>query len=176
MEQGNNKEKNFYKAMLAIALPITLQNLISSSLNMVDTIMIGRLGETEIAAVGLANQIFFLFALLLFGTNSGASIFIAQFWGKKDIVNIKIPTPDISIQNQIVQEIESRLSVCDKIEESVESGLKKIEHLRQSILKKAFEGKLVSQDPEDPPAEELLKQIKIEKEKTKNNSKKKVKA
>jgi type I restriction enzyme S subunit len=64
---------------------------------------------------------------------------------RKDIVNIKIPTPDISIQNQIVQEIESRLSVCDKIEESVESGLKKIEHLRQSILRKAFEGKLVSQ-------------------------------
>jgi len=89
MEQSNNQEKNFYKAMLAIALPITLQNLISSSLNMVDTIMIGRLGETEIAAVGLANQIFFLFALLLFGTNSGASIFVAQFWGKKDIVNIR---------------------------------------------------------------------------------------
>lgn len=58
---------------------------------------------------------------------------------------------------------------------SGESGLIKIEHLRQSILKKAFEGKLVPQDPDDLPAEELLKQIKIEKEKIQNNSKKKVK-
>jgi type I restriction enzyme S subunit len=82
---------------------------------------------------------------------------------------------DIGEQEQIVQEIESRLSVCDKIEESVESGLIKIEHLQQSIFKKAFEGKLVPQDPNDLPAEELLKQIKIEKEKIQNNSKKKVK-
>lgn len=82
-------DKTFYKTMIAIAVPITLQNLISSSLNMVDTMMIGRLGETQIAAVGLANQVFFLFALLLFGINSGASIFIAQFWGKRDVTNIR---------------------------------------------------------------------------------------
>lgn len=89
--------------------------------------------------------------------------------------NLLIPVCIIKEQEQIVQKIESRLSVCDKIEESVESGLIKIEHLRQSILKKAFEGKLVPQDPDDLPAEELLKQIKIEKEKIQNNSKKKVK-
>lgn len=94
---------------------------------------------------------------------------------KRIIENYKIPVPEKIIQKKIVNEIESRLSVCDKIEESVESGLIKIEHLRQSILKKAFEGKLVLQDPKDLPAEELLKQIKIEKEKIQNNSKKKVK-
>lgn len=88
MEKKLFKDKIFYKSMFAIALPIALQNLISSSLNMVDTVMIGRLGETEIASVGLANQIFFLLALLLFGTNSGASIFVAQFWGKRDVKNI----------------------------------------------------------------------------------------
>lgn len=82
-------DKNFFKLMLSIALPITLQNLISSSLNMVDTVMVGELGETQIAAVGLANQIFFLFSLLLFGINSGTSIFISQFWGKKDVQNIR---------------------------------------------------------------------------------------
>jgi type I restriction enzyme, S subunit len=90
--------------------------------------------------------------------------------------HLKIHICSLEEQNQIVQEIESRLSVCDKIEESVESGLKKIKYLRQSILKKAFEGKLVSQDPEDLPASELLKEIKIQKEKIQNNSKKKVKA
>jgi putative MATE family efflux protein len=83
------KDRNFYKTMLAIALPISFQNLISSSLNMVDTVMIGRLGETQIAAVGLANQLFFLFILLMFGINSGCAIFTAQFWGKRDIANIR---------------------------------------------------------------------------------------
>ena len=89
MELNHLKDKIFYKTLLSIALPITIQNLISTSLNMVDTVMVGRLGETEIAAVGLANQVFFLFILLAFGINSGASIFIAQFWGKKDIINIR---------------------------------------------------------------------------------------
>lgn len=83
------EDKNFFKLMISIALPITLQNLISSSLNMVDTVMVGELGETQIAAVGLANQFYFFFSLLLFGINSGTSIFISQFWGKKDVVNIR---------------------------------------------------------------------------------------
>jgi putative MATE family efflux protein len=83
------KDKAFTKTLISIALPIVIQNFISSSLNMVDTMMIGRIGETEIASVGLANQYFFLFMLLLFGTNSGSAIFIAQFWGKQDIKNIR---------------------------------------------------------------------------------------
>jgi len=61
--------------------------------------------------------------------------------------------------------------VCDKVEKIVEQNLSKIEYLRQSILKKAFEGKLVSQDPNDLPACELLKQIKIKKDKMSKNGK-----
>ncbi|BES64490.1 MATE family efflux transporter [Gottschalkiaceae bacterium SANA] len=80
--------KDFVKRLLSIAVPVTLQNLIASSLNLVDTIMIGSLGEGSIAAVGLANQFFFLFHLLIFGTLSGMTVFIAQFWGKKDLPNI----------------------------------------------------------------------------------------
>ena len=68
-------------------------------------------------------------------------------------------------QIQIVNEIESRLSVCDKIEESIEQGLQQAEALRQSILKKAFEGKLVPQDPNDEPASVLLERIKAESQK-----------
>lgn len=82
------KDKKFYIQMMAIALPIAMQNLISSSLNMVDTVMIGALGERSISAVGLANQIYFLLVLFLFGINSGISIYISQFWGKQDVKSI----------------------------------------------------------------------------------------
>lgn len=83
------KDKAFYRMLLAIGIPIALQNLVSSALNMLDTMMIGRLGENEIAAVGLANQFFFVFVLILFGINSGAGIFTSQFWGRRDTANIK---------------------------------------------------------------------------------------
>ena len=83
------KDKAFMKGMLAIAVPVAIQNLISSSVNMIDTLMISSLGQASIAAVGLANQVFFLYILITFGINSGSSIFIAQFWGKEDIPSIK---------------------------------------------------------------------------------------
>ncbi|WP_129598372.1 MATE family efflux transporter [Anaerophilus nitritogenes] len=83
------QDKKFYQNLYKIALPIIIQNFIASSLNMVDTMMIGRVGEIQIAAVGIANQYFFLFNLLLIGICSGCGIFISQFWGKRDIVNIK---------------------------------------------------------------------------------------
>lgn len=89
MEKTLWKDRKFLKAMLAIAIPIALQNLITSSLNMIDTLMISSLGDASIAGVGLANQVFFLYMLMVFGINSGSSIFISQFWGKKDTESIK---------------------------------------------------------------------------------------
>lgn len=81
--------KEFLINMLKIALPIMIQNLVTSSLNMADTIMIGKLGEVEIAAVGIANQYFFFFIMILAGLCGGCSVFISQYWGKKDFTNIK---------------------------------------------------------------------------------------
>ncbi|MBV1757416.1 MAG: MATE family efflux transporter, partial [Dethiosulfatibacter sp.] len=81
--------KHFYRTMLAIALPIIIQHLISIGLNMVDTVMIGRLGENELAAVGIANRIYFMFAIFCFGFYSGASVFVSQYWGIKDVKNIR---------------------------------------------------------------------------------------
>ncbi|NPE31198.1 hypothetical protein HNV12_25220 [Methanococcoides sp. SA1] len=91
---------------------------------------------------------------------------------KKIVSNIPINLPNIDKQHQIVQEIESRLSVCDKLEESIEESLLKAEALRKSILKQAFEGRLLSaaeiaacrKEKDWEPAEKLLARIKKEKE------------
>ncbi|UTC62861.1 MATE family efflux transporter [Treponema sp. OMZ 787] len=77
-------DKSFLKNLFIIAVPIILQNFISSFVNILDTIMIGRLGTVELAAVGLGNQLFFLLNLILYGIGSGGMVFTAQFWGKKD--------------------------------------------------------------------------------------------
>lgn len=58
-----------------------VQNLISSSLSFVDTLMIGQLGQDQIAAVGIANQVFFLISLFFFGIASGTSIYLSQYFG-----------------------------------------------------------------------------------------------
>lgn len=83
------RDRDFMRSMLAIALPVAFQQLITASLNMIDVLMVGQLGETSVAALGLANQIFFLLILFLFGVTSGMSIFTAQYWGKGDVENIR---------------------------------------------------------------------------------------
>ncbi len=83
------RDRSFLKEMLWIALPISFQQLINASLNMIDVIMVGQLGEASIAALGLSNQVFFVLILLLFGATSGMAIFTAQFWGKQEIEPIR---------------------------------------------------------------------------------------
>ncbi len=82
-------DRGYFRTLLIIAIPIVLQNLIASSLNMLDTVMVGKLGEAEIAAVGVGNQVFLLFNVMIMGLSGGCGIFIAQFWGRKDVKNIR---------------------------------------------------------------------------------------
>jgi putative MATE family efflux protein len=83
------RDREYFRLLVKFALPIALQGLVMSSLNMVAVIMIGQLGEASVAAVGLANQVWFLLNLVVFGVVSGAAMFVAQLWGKHDIVNIR---------------------------------------------------------------------------------------
>ncbi len=74
---------SFWKKVLWIGLPVAIQNLINTSLNMVDTLMISSLGDSSVSAIGLANKIFFTFNLLLFGIVSGSSIIMSQYYCKR---------------------------------------------------------------------------------------------
>ncbi len=91
MHTLNNGESNLSRNIKHIALPMALQNLVLNLLNMVDTLMVSKVGEMELSAVGLANQPFFVFTLLLFGISSGACVLTSQYYGiddKKSIKNI----------------------------------------------------------------------------------------
>ncbi|MBN2148467.1 MAG: MATE family efflux transporter [Anaerolineales bacterium] len=83
------QDREYLGRILKLALPITLQQFLFASLNLVATLMVGQLGETSVAAVGLSGQVAFLLNLMLFGVNSGAAIFTAQYWGKQDVTNIR---------------------------------------------------------------------------------------
>lgn len=85
----DKENKVFYKTLLTLCVPIIIQNLLSNLINMVDTIMVGGLGEISIAAIGIGNQYFFLYNMALSGIIGGAGLFIAQFFGKNDKPNIR---------------------------------------------------------------------------------------
>jgi len=83
------RDKTFVRTMLGLAIPVAFQQFITAGLNMVDVLMVGQLGEASIAALGLANQVFFLLILFLFGVTSGMAIFTAQYWGQGDVESIR---------------------------------------------------------------------------------------
>jgi type I restriction enzyme S subunit len=95
------------------------------------------------------------------GLNTGSLI---QHMFTSQLADFALPLPPIAEQARMVAEIDRRLSVVDELELQVEAGLKRAERLRQGILKRAFEGKLVPQDATDEPASVLLERIRAERE------------
>lgn len=79
----------FLKKTVLLAVPVAMQGLLNTVVNLVDNLMIGSLGATAIASVGLANKVFFVFSLLVFGVVSGSGILAAQYWGNHDVKNIR---------------------------------------------------------------------------------------
>jgi len=81
--------REFYKGVLAIAFPIMVQNGISNFVNLLDNIMIGRVGTEQMSGVSIVNQLMFVFILCMFGMVSGAGILGAQYYGQKNLVGVR---------------------------------------------------------------------------------------
>lgn len=82
-------DKRFYKRIIVLMLPILIQNGITNFVNMLDNIMVGRVGELEMTGVSSTNQLIFVFNLCIFGAVSGAGIFGAQFFGSGDTKGLR---------------------------------------------------------------------------------------
>ncbi len=77
-------EKEFWKMVLTFSIPIAMQNMSSAILGIIDVSIIGKMGETAIAAVSLANQLFYIVSLITFGITSGASVYLSRQYGEKN--------------------------------------------------------------------------------------------
>lgn len=82
-------DRKFYRDVVKIALPVAMQSVITTGVNLVDTIMLGSLGETALSASSLANQFITLFTFLCMGVSMGASVLTSRFWGSQDLFSLK---------------------------------------------------------------------------------------
>ena len=81
--------KAFYMMVMAIAVPIMIQNGLTNFVNLLDNIMVGRLGTEEMSGVSIVNQIIFVYNLCIFGGTAGVGIFTAQYFGQKNDEGIR---------------------------------------------------------------------------------------
>lgn len=89
MKKSFQKNKQFYKSVFALVLPMALQNLINVAVTSADVVMLGKVGETVLSASSLAGQVQFVMTMFFFGLTSGASVLTAQYWGKGDTNTIE---------------------------------------------------------------------------------------
>ena len=82
-------KKSFYISILSITIPVAMQNLIGFGIQMMDTLMVGRLGDSQLSAVAQANQPGFIFFFFLFGLAGGGSVLASQYWGKGNIEAVR---------------------------------------------------------------------------------------
>ena len=77
------RDGSFYRKVFALALPIALQSLVTIGVNMLDTIMVGSLGESDLSAVSLANSFISIYQIFCMGLGMGASVLVSRYWGMK---------------------------------------------------------------------------------------------
>ena len=77
-------DRKFYKRVFKICVPMIIQSGITNIVSLLDNIMVGRIGTEQMSGVAIANQLIFVYNLVIFGAVSGAGIFAAQYYGKRD--------------------------------------------------------------------------------------------
>ena len=82
-------DRPFYKSLLAVAVPIIIQNSITNFISLLDNVMVGQIGTEQMSGVSIVNQLLFVFNLCIFGALSGAGLFGAQFFGNKEYENLR---------------------------------------------------------------------------------------
>ena len=98
-------DKQFYKMVLGLALPIMIQNGISNFVNLLDNLMIGQVGTNALSGVAIANQLIFVYYLLTFGASAGIGIFTAQYHGTKDTEGVRYTLRTKIVVNIIISAI-----------------------------------------------------------------------
>ena len=88
MKQNFLSDQRFWKNALKLAFPVAVQNMLTSSFTLVDTLLVSMLGDVTLAAVGMAGQWSWLMNMIFFGTCSATGVFVAQYWGVKDKARI----------------------------------------------------------------------------------------
>jgi len=83
------ENRDFYRQLTITGIPMVIQQVIGMTLNLADTIMVGKVSEEALAAVGAANQVYFIFGIILFGIFSGASVLAVQYWGIGDLKTLR---------------------------------------------------------------------------------------
>ena len=84
-------DRAFYRKVLAVAVPMMVQNAITNFVSLLDNIMVGRVGTEQMSGVAIVNQLLFVYYLCIFGGLAGAGIFTAQYYGTKDYEGIRQP-------------------------------------------------------------------------------------
>lgn len=82
-------DRAFYRRVMAVAIPIVIQNAITNFVSLLDNIMIGQVGTLQMSGVSIINQLLFIFTLCVLGANAGAGIFTAQFYGHDDMQGVR---------------------------------------------------------------------------------------
>ena len=146
MQNLISKDPGFYKRVAKISIPIALQGLITTGVNMMDTVMVEAVGETQLSAVSLANQFITIFHIFCMGIGMGASVLVSRYYGMKDNSSLK---KTITIMLRLVLLMATLFSVATiliprpiMLIYTTESGIIKygIDYLRYSIISYFFLG------------------------------------
>ena len=106
------KDKNFYKVLFSITLPIAAQNFITFTVSLADSLMLGKVGEVALSGANLANQLFFILMIVTFGVTSAAMVFASQYWGKGDVYSMKRIITIMLRLAAVISLIASALAIC----------------------------------------------------------------